>query len=134
MEDYRKLVEEYEKKVAEQKQHCRVTLVDPLKFRNYYDRPRGAVDTNLLYLGYGRNAWHSTWINRYYQGSVSFFEKQLKDTAEGLRVQGSQFKISSRPAIVLNFEIAPIAIMSVNDRPFASYEDLLGEVKPWDLN
>lgn len=88
----------------------------------------------MLYLGYGRNAWHSTWINRYYPGSGSFFEKESIATAEGLRVQGSQFEISCRSAIVLNFEIATIAIMSVNDRPFASYEDLLGEVEPWNFN
>lgn len=55
-------------------------------------------------------------------------------SAEGVRVQGSRLKISGRPAIVSNFEIAPIATMSVNDRTFASYEYLLGDVEPWNLN
>lgn len=134
MDDYRKLVEEYEKKLAAQKQHCAVTKVNPLKFGSHYHLPKGTLNANILYLGYGRNAWQSTWINRYYPGSVSFFEKDLMEMAEELRVQGSQFKISSRPALVLQFETAPIAIMSVNGRPFGSYEHLLGEVEPWNLS
>jgi hypothetical protein len=57
--------------------------------------PHDFIKTQVFYLGYGRNAWYSTWTNRYYSHSVSFSEDELKHTAEKRRVQGSVFNIQS---------------------------------------
>ena len=133
MHDYKDLVRQYEKKLEEQRLHCQLTLIDPEKHRDKLNSPSGSAETNLLYLGYGRNAWHSTWINRYYSGSISFFDKTLKEIAEARRVQGSQFKITCRPGLVLNYASGPILILSINDRPFSAYETILSEVMPWRL-
>ena len=50
--------------------------------------PRFA-ETQVFYLGYGRNAWNATWINRYDPGSMSFNDADLRTAAEARRVQGS---------------------------------------------
>jgi hypothetical protein len=57
--------------------------------------PQDLVMSNTWYLGYGRNAWHSTWINRYYPKCISFSIETLKKEAEKRRTQGTVFRIQS---------------------------------------
>jgi hypothetical protein len=84
--------------------------------------------TYMYYLGYGRNAWHSTWINRYYPDSVSFDEQSLKDQAERLRVQGNVFKIEAVPALVLGFTSNSFALISINERATWYYNELIRDI------
>ena len=88
----------------------------------------------MLYLGYGRNAWHSTWINRYYPGSISFFEKDLQALSERHRVQGSVFRIEPIPVVYLEYCHDVILLLVINDRPAAAYQPLLENIVPFRLN
>ena len=60
--------------------------------------PRCA-ETQVFYLGYGRNAWNATWINRYDPGSMSFNDADLRTAAEARRVQGSVFR-NRNPSVI----------------------------------
>jgi len=75
----------------------------------------GARLTRLAFLTYGRNAWHSTWITRYYTaGSVALGVGTLQSKAERLRTQGSVFKIDEMPALALQTETATLFLVEVN--------------------
>lgn len=75
----------------------------------------GARLTRLPFLSYGRNAWHSTWITRYYSaGSVCLAIGALQAKAEKLRTQGSVFRIEEMPALALQTEGATIFLVEVN--------------------
>jgi hypothetical protein len=70
----------------------------------------------LYYLEYGRNAWHSTWVRRYYrEGSIAASFEELKRTAEENRKQGSVFRIEQLPAIALQSDNATLLLVSLND-------------------
>lgn len=48
----------------------------------------------LYFLGYNRNAWNSTWIERYWkQGSIHTSLKSAQEKAEKERIQGNKFFI-----------------------------------------
>lgn len=48
----------------------------------------------LWFVQYGRNAWHSTWVTRYFtSGSVCLSKSLAQENAEGMRAQGSVFSI-----------------------------------------
>lgn len=54
----------------------------------------------MLYYGiYGRNAWHSTWVKRYTEGSITTTLTDAKLYAEKSRKPGSQFSIVELPAV-----------------------------------
>ncbi|WP_292063668.1 cell cycle transcriptional regulator TrcR [Brevundimonas sp. UBA7664] len=75
----------------------------------------GAQLTRLAFLTYGRNAWHSTWITRYYTaGSIGLTVGTLQSKAERLRTQGSVFKIDEMPALALQTEAATLFLVEVN--------------------
>jgi hypothetical protein len=63
----------------------------------------------LFYLIYGRNAWHETWVTKYFDGCMSPSLDATKKTAEQKRVQGSVFYISEIPA--LQFISARLSIL-----------------------
>lgn len=55
----------------------------------------------LYYVRDGRNAWHSTWVSRWYLHSFHFTFEGAKVFAEKKRVQGSVFQIHEVPTLVL---------------------------------
>ncbi len=134
MEDYQKLVQEFEKKEAQRKKFCDLTKIPPDSLTNRKELPRGIYYGKLLYLGYGRNAWHSTWVRRYYPGSISFFEKDLQALCEELRVQGSVFRIEPVPAVYLEYQDDVVVLIAINDRPSTAYKFLLKNVLPFRLD
>jgi hypothetical protein len=73
-----------------------------------------------FYLFYGRNAWHSTWINKYYDGSVEGKVKTLKNFAENQRVQGNVFNIRELPALVFQSDRFTYAVIELNARGYLS--------------
>jgi hypothetical protein len=133
LDNYSDLGQNYQRKLEQQVAFCKLNLINPQSLGPEHGTPLEMVSCKLLYLGYGRNAWHSTRINRYYPGSVSFFEKDLKDSAERRRVQGSSFRTSVRPALALKFKSDQLLMLCVNDKPLSSYISLLLEVSPFDL-
>ncbi len=56
----------------------------------------------LFFLVAGRNAWHSTWINRYTPGSLQTSFLGATSEAEKRRVQGTTFVIKEIPALKLS--------------------------------
>ena len=134
MEDYQKLVREFEKKEFERKKFCGLVKIPPTSLAKRNHLPREVHHGKMLYLGYARNAWHSTWIRRYYPGSISFFEKDLQSLSEGFRVQGSVFRIEPVPAVYLEYEEGVVVLIAINDRPSAAYTSLLENILPFRLD
>lgn len=83
----------------------------------------------LFYLGYGRNAWHSTWINRYYPGCVSNSWDHLRFLAEQKRVQGSVFKIETVRSLVLSGSSVTVALVEINERSAIKSKQLCQRIK-----
>lgn len=94
----------------------------------------GCRTCRVYYLGFGRNAWHSTWINRYYPGTISFFLGDVQKTAEDNRVQGSQFRIQTRPALVLQLEHQSFVLTTINSLPAADCKELISEIRQYGLH
>jgi hypothetical protein len=80
-------------------------------------RNRDIVDLRfgrIYYLGYGRNAWHSTWISRYYPGSCAEDAITLRKTAEGRRVQGSVFRITQKMCMWVRYPHSSVCLVEIN--------------------
>ena len=77
--------------------------------------PSRRFRTHAFYLGYGRNAWHSTWTNIYNPHSVSPSVLDLKQRAEKQRVQGSVFRIETIPMLVLEYPRHSFGICPINE-------------------
>jgi len=76
----------------------------------------------LYYCYYGRNAWHSTWSQKYTPNCMHFTFNSAKEFAERNRVAGSVFFIQEMPALQMtsagkNFYITQINI----DNPLKEY-------------
>lgn len=134
MEDYQQLVREYEEREAQRRKYCDLTRIPPSSLVKRSRLPRDIHFGKMLYLGFGRNAWHSTWINRYYPGSISFFEKDLQALSEGHRVQGSVFRIEPVPVVYLEYCHDVVVLLAINDRPAAAYQPLLEKIVPFRLD
>jgi hypothetical protein len=98
-------------------------LIEPDKIQITGALPQSCLITQCYYLGYGRNAWQSTWINRYYPHSVSFDPQKLRMDAEQHRIQGSVFKLESIPLLILKYRQNAFGIAPINDRSKADYKE-----------
>ncbi len=87
------------------------------------------ANAKVYYLGYGRNAWNSTWINRYDRGRISFVDAELKRAAEERRVQGSVFKIEPLPLFVMRTARGTFGICEINTRSAHEYSELLKKIE-----
>lgn len=102
--------------------------------------PEAVRRSQAYFLGYGRNAWSSTWANRYYSDAVSFDLGSLKREAESLRVQGSVFKIESAPLLIMRYPTDVFGLLCINDRSEVDYARvinkwnarLISSDPPWD--
>ena len=110
-----------------------LTLVEPRTIQISGKVPKALMVTQTYYLGYGRNAWNSTWINRYYPNSVSFDVEELKTRAEDRRVQGSEFKIESVPLLVLDYEKTSFGLLPINERGTADYKALMEAIRRYPM-
>lgn len=133
MEDYQGLVRDFERKQVEREKYCKLKLIDAQELSRRRVLPANVHKGTVLYLGYSRNAWHSTWIRRYYPGSLSFFEKDLQILCEKMRVQGSVFRIEPVPAVFLEYRDDVIVLVEINERPLDSYRKLMRSVLPFRL-
>lgn len=75
-------------------------------------RRRGA--RKLYYLHDGRNAWWTTWVQRYYNGCMHSSLWDAQRHAERMRVQGSVFYIVELPAVILEGDSLVCAITQIN--------------------
>ena len=77
----------------------------------------------IYYVSDGRNAWHSTWIQRYGEGCMHTSLSSAKCYCEGQRVQGSMFKIQELPALVFSCGGDRIIITQINSKNIFSVID-----------
>ena len=76
----------------------------------------------IYYITTGRNAWHSTWIQRYSKGCMHTTIQSAKRHAEKLRTQGTVFTITEYPALQIITASGHIIITQINTkRPLADY-------------
>ena len=105
-----------------------IEVFDPRNLKITGAYPTECFEATIYYLGYGRNAWQSTWINRYYEDCISFSIPELKSRAEKHRVQGSVFKIEAIPLFVLRYPKSTFGICAINDKPENSYLGLRKQI------
>lgn len=91
--------------------------------RNYVGaNVTGLKKITAFYVHTGRNAWHSTWIARYYPGCMHTSLNSAKSYAETKRVQGTTFKISELPALIISSNIGSVVVTQINSKtPLAGY-------------
>jgi hypothetical protein len=70
----------------------------------------------LFYVYYGRNAWHSTWVTKYAEGSIHTSFESARIFVESKRVQGSVFYISELPGVVYQTEKGCVIITEINTK------------------
>lgn len=76
---------------------------------------------SLYYLYRGRNAWHSTWVTHYFDGSVSASMGSVRELAEKWRAQGSAFTIREQPALICDTDAGLLAVTEINtERPLGN--------------
>lgn len=105
--------------------------IEDLKFDGILDpdvkdpeelRLRGIRAVKIYYCFYGRNAWHSTWVQKYYIDCMHSNLDSAKRFAERNRVQGSVFYIEELPALLLDGGSYPVLVTQINERcPLREY-------------
>lgn len=83
----------------------------------------------VFYLGYGRNAWNWTWVNKYDPASLSTDVTKLKLLAEGRRVQGSVFNIQSVPLLKVQYPKNSFGIVPINEKTGSAYNVLIAAIR-----
>jgi hypothetical protein len=77
-------------------------------------RIRSVFLTKLYYVKDGRNAWHSTWVNRWYPSSFHRSLENAKRYVEGMRVQGSVFRIIEIPTLAIGMKRGSAFVTELN--------------------
>ena len=94
---------------------------------------RGVVSINLVklfYVHYGRNAWNSTWIQRYTNGCMHLSFSSACEYAERNRVSGSVFYIREIPSIWICGEKFNLFVTEINtDKPLFKYQSEISQVE-----
>jgi hypothetical protein len=103
--------------------------IEPSEFHGILQKPRRFSLTQVYYLGYERNAWHSTWINRYQSDRISFNQSCLKHLAEGKRTRGSVFKIAPLPMLVFTAGKDRYGMSPINERSPYEYDVLIKRIE-----
>lgn len=123
--EYEDLIAEYQNRQALLEIALRMNRILLSSINSRFFRPIDAKIVRVNYLGWGRNAWHSTWINQYHPGTIDCDLGKLKKRAEGMRRQGSQLWIETRDALWLKFQCSNLMIVEINSAPKNVYDRLL---------
>ena len=83
----------------------------------------GVQAVKIYYLIYGRNAWRSTWITRYYsEASMHLNYNSARRWAEEHRKRGSHFTIRELPAIAFQSSQGVFVVTQINENePLKDY-------------
>lgn len=77
----------------------------------------------IYYYIYGRNAWHSTWIQRYTPMCMHTTFESAKNQAENDRKNGSVFTIRQLPALLIKSDAFDFIVTQINEsNPLAEYQ------------
>lgn len=78
------------------------------------------TDVRLIrtyFVFYGRNAWHSTWIQRYLSnGAICMSIDYAKTVAEKWRRQGSVLQVDELPALLIQTSNRSFLVTEINDK------------------
>lgn len=73
----------------------------------------------VLFLSYGRNAWHSTWIRRYSVGDFSREGRVVQSKVEARKGPGTVFYLKILPALQIEFGSRKFVVTEINTKePF----------------
>lgn len=102
-------------------------------FKNSYipfGEPINKIDHGIIYFVHnGRNAWHSTWVQKYYPGCMHSTLEEAMEYCEEKRTNGSVFYIIEMPVIIVCINYGKLIVAQINaGRPLASYSP------PWLSN
>ena len=76
----------------------------------------------IYYAHDGRNAWHSTWVQRYFDGCMHTTLQSANEYCEGRRKSGSVFYINELPALWLTIYLGTYVLIQINEKnPFGNY-------------
>lgn len=84
----------------------------PEKFAACYVEQVGAAC--IYYVQDGRNAWHSTWVRRYYSDTFHLSLFAAQRAAEVLRVQGSVFRLVTLPVVHFKTSSASLLVSELH--------------------
>jgi hypothetical protein len=88
--------------------------------------------SRVWFVQYSRNAWHATWITRYFnRGSVCLSKTIAKENAETHRAQGSVFSIYELPSLALQTTHRTLLMVEINQEDATA--KLTGLLKTWRL-
>jgi len=74
----------------------------------------GVFETKIFYLIRGRNAWHATWVQHYFDRCMHDDLQSAKDRAEQMRERGSVFTIREQPALAFRAKGGLVLITEIN--------------------
>lgn len=80
----------------------------------------------IFYCFYGRNAWYTTWVQKYTENCMHSSLESAKEFAEENRVSGSVFYIEELPALFLEGGYYPVLVTQINQaNPLKGYSSKL---------
>ena len=86
-------------------------------------RIRQVKAVKTYYLVVGRNAWYSTWTQRFHQDRLFIDLQSAKEAAEEQRRSGSKFYIYQLPAIYLAGKNGSVLVSEINtEAPLAGWD------------
>lgn len=85
--------------------------------------PIKKIEHGIIYFVHnGRNAWHSTWVQKYYPGCMHSTPEEAIEYCEEKRTNGSVFYIIETPAIIICFNYGKLIATQINtSSPLESY-------------
>jgi len=91
------------------------SFISNFLLKNYDKAKLEVVDSaKIYYWYYGRNAWHTTWIQRYLPNSMYNNLQSTKTYIESIRKQGSVFYINEMPSLVLKSKNFSLVVTQIN--------------------
>lgn len=130
---YDDLIEEFQKKQELRDATFKMTRIEPKTATKRFFSPVDARLVRVSYLGWGRNAWHSTWINQYHPGTIDCDLSRLQKLAENERTPGSQLWIETRDALWLRLKRTNALMVQINGASTNDYNHLLKYVDEGSL-
>lgn len=80
------------------------------------------VGARLYFVHDGRNAWHSTWVQRYFEGCLHMRLTSAQEYCEANRKRGSVFYIEELPAIRIECQFGITIVTQINiNNPLSGY-------------
>jgi hypothetical protein len=80
---------------------------------------------SVFYAHDGRNAWHSTWVQRYFEGCIHTSLESAKEYCEQRRKSGSVFYLVQLPSLCFAIDSGIYVLVQINTKnPFEHYRAL----------